>query len=240
MSNSIGDDISKPLSNKDNIGKTISYVLPCSSVFRDAVLALAEQRQTQPGELVKAVLLMVERARIEAHDDPGEPETDDREVVTLQSGPQTGRSIRRKPRLQLRLPAGFAADFLRKTLALALDMVDQSVLVELRDGDTPHPDTKLAALEHKIAKLDEEIETLREVLARIAFRPLGNGVQTEADARYVLGMTPREVVDAETVKQRFKLLANAFHPDRRWGDRVRMVQVLDARRLLEMRLKLRN
>jgi hypothetical protein len=231
------DDNLSALKSNDKTTKTVSYVVPCSSQFRDAVLALAERRQAQPGELVKAVFLMVEPVRITEHVDPEEPHADDRETVVLQSGPQAGRAIRRKPRLQLRLPAGFSVPFLRKALALALDMADQSVLVELRHRTVPHPDVRVGHLEQKIADLDAEIQTLREVLTRVAFRPLSDGVVTEADARYVLGLTPREQVGGDIVKQRFKLLAQAFHPDRRWGDKSRMVQVLDARKLLESRIR---
>ena len=203
-----------------------SYVIPCPSRFRDQVLALCTKRQCLPGDLVRSMILLLPTAEVETFRDPGEPLIGDRELVEIKSGSQKGRTIKRKPRLQLRLNPGYRTDFVRKALAMALSIHERALVLELRPGHTTPPTDR-------IRKLEDETATLRGVIERISFMPLPHGVSTEAEARYVLGFTPGEEPDIEQVRRRFKILAQAFHPDRSWGCKARMVQVIEARKVME-------
>ena len=78
-----------------------SYTIPCSSVFRDAVQALAERRGVNAADLARSVMLIVPEKAIDDYADPGDPPKSDRETIVLKSGPAEGRPWRRKPRLQL-------------------------------------------------------------------------------------------------------------------------------------------
>ena len=82
-----------------------SYVIPCSSAFRDAVQALAHARGVNAGDIARSVLLTLPAGAIADFPDPGGPGLNDRETVVLKSGAQAGKPWRRKPRLQVRLPA---------------------------------------------------------------------------------------------------------------------------------------
>ena len=97
-----------------------SYAVPCSSKFREAVLALADKRGVNVADLARAILLSFPRLIIEKNPDPGGPEPNDREVIILQSGPSQGKPWKRKPRLQVRLPPGYSPTILRKALNIAL------------------------------------------------------------------------------------------------------------------------
>lgn len=68
-----------------------------------------------------------------AYPDPGEPPKKDREAVLVKSGPSKGRLWRRKPRLQVRLAAGYEIPMLRRALGVALAMDDGEINVSL-DG----------------------------------------------------------------------------------------------------------
>jgi len=208
-----------------------AYVVPCAAAFRDAVLALAARRHAQPGDLVRAVLLMIEPAEIERFPDPGEPPPAERETVTIASGAGAGRVLKRKPRLQLRLPPGLSAPTIRRALGLALKLAETAIRVDLRDGAAPPPEARLAALR-------EEAAALRGMLGAVAFQPLPGGVRTIDEARYVLRFAPGEYIDLDIVKARFNTLARVFHPDRALsGDGARMGQLIDARRHLERVLR---
>ena len=65
-----------------------SYTIPCSSVFRDAVLELAGKRGVNAADLARSVMLIVPEAAIEDYDDPGDPPPGDRETIVLKSGPR--------------------------------------------------------------------------------------------------------------------------------------------------------
>ena len=50
-----------------------SYVISCSSAFRDRVQALADARDVNVGDLARSVMLVVPPEAIAATEDPGEP-----------------------------------------------------------------------------------------------------------------------------------------------------------------------
>lgn len=206
----------------------LSYAVPCASAFRDRVLALAERRGVNPGDLARSILLVVPPAIVAAVPDPGEPAERDRETITLKSGPGKGKPWRRKPRLQVRLPSGQNIPTIRKALALALAIEAGDSTVSVKNvWDPPQPDWK------KVAKASEERASRLQVsMATLAFDPLPDGVGTRGDALYVFGFPPRSRPDKTLIRSKYRMLAAIFHPDSEFGDHVRMSQVNQAMALL--------
>ena len=99
-----------------------SYAVPCAPAFRDAVSALAQSHKVNVGDLARLVLLLVTRDVVAKYPDPGEPTPDEQEQVVLKSGPSANKPWRRKPRLQVRLPAGFKIPEIRCAIGMALVM----------------------------------------------------------------------------------------------------------------------
>jgi len=198
-----------------------SYVIPCSSGFRDAVLHLAEQRAVNVGDLARSVLLVVPKTTVSACPDPGEPASDDREVVVLKSGPNAGRPWRRKPRLQARLPKGHEVEDIRRALGLALAFSMGEIAVGLEDGRGPNAKERIRALKSEIARL-------REQLFLVQPQPLIQGVRSREEALFVLGYPPNATPTQAEVKARFRALATVHHPDAPFGDTTRMSQLNQA------------
>jgi hypothetical protein len=201
-----------------------SYVVPCASAFRDAVLELAGRRGVNPGELARSVLLLMpgEAANFP---DPGEPEPGDRETVILKSGANQGKNWRRKPRLQVRTVAGRKAPQIRSALALVLAMDRGEVELTMEDGRAPLTAERLQEARAEIARLRRQIRAL-------SFEPLQNGVRHRADALHVLGFPPGTRPNPEAVRKRYRTLAAIHHPDGDNGDHKRMSQLNDAVRIL--------
>lgn len=198
-----------------------SYAISCSSDFRDRVQALAEQRGVNVGDLARSVMLVVPPEEVAAMADPGEPAPDDRETITLKSGPGAGKPWRRKPRLQVRLPPGHSVPELRKALNLALAMAagDRKLRVELNgQGD----------MEAKLRDKEQEVNRLRAMIGALSFKPLSSGVKTRGDALYVLGFPQNAKLGPDLVKSRFRMLASIHHPDSAYGDTRRMSQLNQA------------
>ena len=107
-----------------------------------------------------------------ATEDPGEPAADDREVVKLQSGPSKGRLLRRKPRLQLRLPIGYDPARLRRALALALQISEGETSFSIESVQ----DRKQRSDDQAIrVRLEEDVEQLQRIIGDLAFKPLRDG-----------------------------------------------------------------
>lgn len=201
--------------------RKMSYAISCSSDFRDAVMALADTRKVNVGDIARSVMLTFPEDAIVSFQDPGEPEVDDREVVILKSGPSEGKPWRRKPRLQVRLPAGHDVLTIRKALGLALKLDRGDINVALEDANSP--DLTLA-----LADKDEENARLKSIISVLTFDKLTNGVRTRNEALFVLGFAPASVPDMATVKARFRMLATVHHPDSGVGDHGRMAQLNEA------------
>lgn len=227
-----------------------SYTIACSSTFRDAVLALAERRRVNAADIARSVMLVVPPEIIDVYPDPGPPSPDDRETVTLRSGRAAGRTMKRKPRLQLRLPEGLAAVFLRKALnlALALDAGTMGLVVRDPAGPVlggapdptpvavPPPPASAPVANPDAAVLDrlrEEVARLGALVSVLSFDPLPGGVQTRPDALHVLGFAPESDPDTRELRSRFRLLATIHHPDGPHGDHARMSQLNAAIDLLK-------
>lgn len=195
-----------------------SYVVPCGSQFRDRVLRLAQRRGVSVADLARSVLLLLDRAMIAEHVDPGEPDAADREVVVVRSGRAKDRVLRRKPRLQVRLPAGLDFATIRRTLAIALQLEDRRLALSVDDPRRP-------GAQDKLADAEEEIIRLRQAIGTLAFEPLVDVPRNRDEALYVLGLPPGAEPDEGAVRQRFRQLARVYHPDTGLGDPVRMTQL---------------
>jgi len=203
-----------------------SYAVPCAAAFRDQVLALAERRKVNVGDLARSVLLLLPRATVAAFPDPGEPAPDDRESVVLKSGPSANKPWRRKPRLQVRLPDGFRIPEIRRALGLALAMEGGEKALTLEDGGSPRA-------EDRLRRAEEEIDRLRGAVMALAFEPLPHGVRNRADALFVLGFAPTARPDQKTIRARFRMLATVHHPDSGFGHHERMTQLNEALSVLK-------
>jgi len=206
-----------------------SYTVPCSSLFRGAVEALAASRQVNAGDLARSVLLVVPAEMVEAFPDPGDPPSHDRETVILKSGPAEGRPWRRKPRLQVRMPPGHAIPFIRRALGLALALSQQKLGVTISDPNAiPQRPPEPEIVEPDLG----EIEKLRAIIAAISFEPLPDGIKTRGDALHVLGFPPSANPDNRTLKAKFRMLATIHHPDNELGSHQRMSQLNQAMEIL--------
>lgn len=220
-----------------------SYTVPCSSLFRAAVEALAVERQVNVGDLARSVLLIVPAEAVENFPDPGEPPSHDRETVILKSGPAQGRPWRRKPRLQVRMPPGHAVPFIRRALGLALALADRRLAVTLADPNQPvvpaKPEPERLVIKPAVPPAapvetgEDEIERLRTIISAMAFEPFPDGIRSRSEALHVLGFAPSARPDSRTVKAKFRLLATIHHPDNELGSHQRMSQLNQAMEILK-------
>lgn len=214
--------------------KTVSksYVVPCATPFRDAVLDLCRRRNISVGDLARSVLILLGPEAVADWPDPGDPPPGDREEVVLKSGPSRNRRLRRKPRLQVRLPAGTDLVTIRRALALALATAKGERAVRLEDPNAPPPAPPPPpepaidpTLVQEAERLRHEVDHLREVVDSLMFAPLDQGVETREEALFVLGFPPRARPDSRAVKSRFRRMARIHHPDSGLGDHERMSQL---------------
>lgn len=218
-----------------------SYVVPCSSSFRDAVLDLARRRGLTATDLALSVIALIDRPTIAGQPDPGGPAPGDRETVELKTGPRQGRKLTRKPRLQVRLPAGLPAASIRKALSFALSLNDGSQSLAVASAEEERRrDGALAAQRAAVAKTRETVDEIRAAMEVIAFDTAVGTVVTADQAYYILGLPPGLRVTMDVVKTRFRQLSRVYHPDRPTGDRIRMGLLIDAVRYLESRLARRS
>jgi len=222
---SSGGSSSAPSDMDLKSARKLSYAVPCSSRFRDAVMAMAVERDVNVGDLARSVMLTLPMDAVKGAADPGEPEESDRETVVLKSGPSAGKPWRRKPRLQVRLPAGHDVVDIRKALGIALD---------LHAGDREMRLESTAAPEWRdiVHELEEKVARLQVTIATLAFEPLVHGVRTQEEAMHVLGFKPGARPDSKTIKARYRMMAAIHHPDSEFGDHARMSQLNQAMSLL--------
>ena len=217
-----------------------SYTIPCSSGFRDRVVALAHKKNANVADLVRSVILMVAPEHLAAFPDPGDPRKGDRETVVVKSGPAKGRPWRRKPRLQVRLAAGYEAPVLRRALGLALALDQNQVVLSLQGLDaaetaaqsppwTPDQEDRRNTLH---GPDDEEMARLHAIVSVLSFEPLKGGVKTPEQALHVLGLPPGSKPGLGLLKARFRLLAAIHHPDSGYGNHERMSQLNGAMDIL--------
>lgn len=198
-----------------------SYSIPCASAFRDRVLELADSRGVNAADLARSVILVLPLSLIQKAADPGGPDREDRETVTLKSGPEKGKPWKRKPRLQVRLPDGYDPVLLRKALGLALDMDAGGLRLTLEDAQSPTREVETAQSHDRIARLLAAVQVL-------AGERLPHAVRTRDEALFVLGFLPGSRPDATAIKARYRQLATVHHPDSETGDTARMAQLNQA------------
>lgn len=210
-----------------------SYTVPCASRFRDEVTNLAMAKNCNVADLARSVVLVVPHGVIDTYPDPGEPARDDRETVVLKSGRSQGKPWRRKPRLQVRMAAGFEVEFIRKALALALAVERGHMSVDVESEAAKSEAGMEQEAQHALLRdTHDEMERLRNVVQALHFEPLPQGVHTREDALYVLGFPPRTMPDLNMVRMRFRRLATVYHPDGKDGCHQRMSQLNAAMELL--------
>lgn len=208
-----------------------AYTVPCSSHFRQEIESLLKNRNSSNdnvniGDLARAVMLLIPDEVIESQPDPGDPDRNDRDIVTVLGGKAKGRTMPRKPRLQLRIPGQADIPTIRKALGLALSLEKGWASLML---DNQRADNAAS----KIERAEAEMDRLRELLSTLSFKILPSGVRTRAEALYVLGFPPHAMPTESEIKSSYRALAMIFHPDRgERGDASRMGQLNEAMRLL--------
>ncbi|MBT3551100.1 MAG: J domain-containing protein [Rhodospirillaceae bacterium] len=207
--------------------RKISYTVPCASSFRDAVMQLAERRQSNVADLARSALLLLPEDVLRQIPDPGEPAAGDREQTVLKSGPSAGRPWRRKPRLQVRLPAGYAVPTVRRALNLLLFLSRNEREIDIHDP--AQAKQQQHSQDHAFA---EEIERLQTIVSVLSFNPLTGGVRSRMDALHVLGFAPSSRPNRSEIRARFRALAAVHHPDGNYGDHQRMSQLNAAMEIL--------
>jgi hypothetical protein len=220
-----------------NPNKKNAYVVSCSTRFREQVEGLVQNRKNQKqhiniADLTRAVLLLIPPDVIEAQPDPGEPDPNDRDIVTVKGGKASGRSMPRKPRFQVRLPQQTDPATIRKALGLALSFEHGWSNLSVNDNTS---DT----MRRKLENAEAEIKRLQGLTQLLAFEPLEGGIKTRRDALYVLGFAADAMPAKAAIKARFRTLARIFHPDINvdpkfalFNDHRRMAQLNDAMKLL--------
>jgi hypothetical protein len=201
------------------------YIIPCSTDFRDEILALAIRKKVNVADIARSVLLSAPSDVIRDFKDPGGPAQEDREQVKIASGSAEGRVLKRKPRLQMRLPAGYDRSVVRRALALAL-AVDQG---EVDMSPPVEPDNSADA---EIEGLNKEIDRLKSTISMLSFELLPEGPQTRGQALYVLGFPPGARPSKIEIRSKYMMLAAIHHPDSDYGDHKRMSQLNMAKDLL--------
>lgn len=211
----------------------VVVVVTCSSQFAADALVTAAEKTCSLGELARSVLLVMPRAIIDAEPDPGEPESTDRESITITHGKYVGRKTARKPRIQLRMTERLPSEVLRKALSIAMRLHRGTIVPKLLPLEE---DSSAADEEHvEIAKIGDELSELRttinhlqDSLLRSSFVLLDHPCASLADMRHILGFHPNHEVSLEACQVRFRTLATVFHPDSLTGDSDRMAQLSDA------------
>ena len=198
-----------------------AYIINCSTIFRDAVLQLAEIKKVNVGDLARSIILTMPYEMIANFPDPGEPGNEDREKIMLKSGDYEGKVWRRKPRLQARLPAGYKPIILRKALGMALALAAKHTIINLQNSADEPYQTTIDSLKQSNARLVDTIE-------KLSFSPISGGCTTATEALYIMGLPKDPHPSGDTIKRRFRELAGIYHPDGILGDHERMSQLNEA------------
>lgn len=214
-----------------------AYTVACSSRFREQIEELVQSRNISNdniniGDMARAVMLLIPNDVIQSQPDPGEPDQNDRDIVTVRHGRAAGRTMPRKPRLQVRMPGHTNSSTIRKALGLALS-------IEKGWASLMLDDQRADSLANKLERTENEIKRLQSLIQLLAFKPLPQGVKTRRDALHVLGFHPDANPSVNEIKSSYRALALIYHPDsnldKNYGlfhDNLRMSQLNDAMRLL--------
>jgi len=157
--------------------------------------------------------------KIRRFPDPGGPIQTDRDLVLVKGGASKGKTLRRKPRLQVRLRPGYDVSIVRKALNIALKLKHGALELNL-DKIDERPDRNTLNLE-----LIKEINVLKKIISTLAFDPLESGISNIAEALHVLGFAPNDRPNKAAIRVRFRKLAAIHHPDSICGNHQRMTQI---------------
>jgi hypothetical protein len=209
----------------DGPGSETLVKIPCSSAFRDAVMALARRRRVDPADLAQAALAILPDAAVRDFPDPGGPTDMDRDTVLVKSGPDKGKVTYRKPRLKMTLSGGIDIAHARRALNLTL-AIDRGVL------SISEPPKEQAPPSPAHDELGGEIARLEALVAAISFDSADETVRSREEALHVLGYSPLSRPDAAALRARFRMLATVHHPDGALGNTQRMAQLNAAMAML--------
>ena len=203
----------------------VPYTISCSSEFRDKINELAQKYEMNVGDLARSTLLLFPKDVIENYKDPGEPEGEDREEITIRRGATAGRVWRRKPRLQMRLMKGVQLLHIRKALQLFYDISTNQVAVQLLQAENTRLNASASESIQDIEKAlkggfvvekreknvhtrlnQEQVATSsvedQAVLKEILFSQSGQEVKDRKDACRYLGFDPKEKLWEEKIEKR--------------------------------------
>ena len=203
----------------------LSYTIPCSSDFRDSVTTLAQNLHLNVADLARSILLIFPEKEIRRFPDPGEPKQADRDNILLKTGKSGGKVLRRKPRLQVRLRAGYSPSIVRRALNIVLKLKAGSLELNLNNPNSPNQSKDYM-------ELLEKLDVLKNINKELAFIPLKGGVSNIEEALHVLGFSPNENPDKTAIRVRFRRLATIHHPDSICGSHHRMTQINAAMEIL--------
>ena len=170
--------------------KRHNHTIYCSEGFKIRVAAVCDATDMSPADLVKAVFLFSD---IKDFNDVILGETNNvREHVLVKSGINAGKTVSRKPRIQVMLPFKTSPDVLKKALILATQ-----------------PKLKLANVEDTkktmIAYNNSIIKGIQPDMI--------DKITTIGDALHILGFAPRTKVIKSEVKVRYRTLLKTYHSD---------------------------
>jgi hypothetical protein len=176
-----------------------------------AAAALAEaQGERSMSQMVAAALHLVPRRLLDTLPDFVEP---------------SGRFRRTAKRVRVSASSRWDRAAIRRAIVFVCGIAQESLLVVSSADDHK--------LKRAFERANGRIEQLVDFIERLSFIPLPNGVHTDNDARYVLGLSPTSPTDAATVGTRFRSVAAVYHPDNGLpNSHARMIQLLEARRYL--------
>ena len=205
-----------------------SYTIPCSAKFLRDIRSLAAKEKTNIGDLARLAFFLFPLETIRTWQDPGGPPKHDRELVRVRSGPNAGKNMLRKPRIQVRLRGKYSAADIRTALDLALEMKKKNIF-DLKNLS----DRRWLMSPVKSKTLEKELATLKGNLSRLLFTPLEGGVKTRPDALYIFGLHIKSTPNKTTIAGRYKELASIYHPDTSCGSHTHMTQVNQAYQILK-------
>ena len=208
-----------------------SYTIPCSSKFRLDVTNLAAKEKLNIGEIARMVFFLFPLKTLRTREDPGGPPRHDRESVKIGSGPNAGKTMLRKPRIQVRLRGQYTAADVRRALGVVLELRNQDLFnsKNLTDGSW-----FMSPFEKK--SLKRELAALNRTVSKLLFTPLEQGVKTRLNALYVFGLPTESTLTKSTIAERYKELASIYHPDTPQGSNNHMTQVNQAYQILKNNL----
>ena len=177
--------------------KRHNHTIYCSEGFKSRVVAVCDATDMSPADLVKAVFLFSD---IKDFNDIILGETNNvREHVLVKSGINAGKTISRKPRIQIILPFKISPDVLKKALTLATQPKLKLANVE---------DTKKMQLFSKKTMISDNNPIIKGIQPDMIDK-----ITTIRDALHILGFAPRTKATKLEIKVRYRALLKAYHSD---------------------------